>query len=255
VVRTGENAVYDGDEPTKEGEWVFNGWSVDTTNVTTDIDCYAQFKSTNIYTWDAVRAAVNDGTYKDIYKIGDMIPINIASIGSRNMEIVAFDADIKADGSGKAAITWIVERSLCTHAMNSTTIEGGWRNSEMRSWLQNDVYNGLPDDVRSAIVPVQKGYLVDGYSTPPSDMVVDNVWLPSAAEIANFTNEPPIVNYTERFPDQSSRRKLPPTGSSYVDWWLRSAVSSTNFRGVVNDGSLKNISATNTLHVMLGFCT
>lgn len=44
----GGSATYTGDEPTKEGDWAFKGWSPEPTNVTADMDCYAQFKSTQI---------------------------------------------------------------------------------------------------------------------------------------------------------------------------------------------------------------
>ena len=45
VVTVGSDAVWDGEEPTKEGDWVFVGWHPSTTNVTADIDCYPRFIS------------------------------------------------------------------------------------------------------------------------------------------------------------------------------------------------------------------
>lgn len=42
----GANAIYTGNEPTKEGEYAFNGWNPTPVNITADMDCYAQFKST-----------------------------------------------------------------------------------------------------------------------------------------------------------------------------------------------------------------
>ena len=47
-LRYGQSAVYTGDEPVKEGEWAFNGWSPDPTVVEADMDCYAKFMSTAI---------------------------------------------------------------------------------------------------------------------------------------------------------------------------------------------------------------
>lgn len=49
MVPTGGNAVYPGDEPVKEGDWAFTGWSPDPVNVTADMDCYAQFRNTALY--------------------------------------------------------------------------------------------------------------------------------------------------------------------------------------------------------------
>lgn len=48
IVPTGGTATYTGDEPVKEGDWAFKGWNPEPTNVTADMDCYAQFKSTAI---------------------------------------------------------------------------------------------------------------------------------------------------------------------------------------------------------------
>jgi hypothetical protein len=49
MIPNGGNATYPGDEPTKEGEWAFTGWSPAPTNVTTDMDCYAQFRFTGSF--------------------------------------------------------------------------------------------------------------------------------------------------------------------------------------------------------------
>ena len=44
----GGNAIYTGDEPVKEGEFVFTGFVPDGTNITGDTDCYAQFRTTAV---------------------------------------------------------------------------------------------------------------------------------------------------------------------------------------------------------------
>ena len=44
----GQDAIYTGEtptHPTSPDEWAFNGWNPEPTNVTSDLDCYAQFKS------------------------------------------------------------------------------------------------------------------------------------------------------------------------------------------------------------------
>ena len=46
TVKYGQNAVYTGEEPVKEGEYAFTGWTPESINVTEDMDCYAQFRST-----------------------------------------------------------------------------------------------------------------------------------------------------------------------------------------------------------------
>ena len=70
------------------------------------------------------------------------------------MEIVGFDADDKADGTGKAKITWGSKTLLKTRrSMNSSeTTAGGWGSSAMRTFLQNTVMPLIPSTVRNGIV-------------------------------------------------------------------------------------------------------
>ena len=46
IVPAGGNAACPGGDPVKEGEWEFTGWNPAPTNVTADMDCYAQFRDT-----------------------------------------------------------------------------------------------------------------------------------------------------------------------------------------------------------------
>lgn len=65
-------------------------------------------------TWDEVLASVNVGTYATDFRIGDCVPLDLGSEGVIYMQIVAFDTDDLADGSGKAPITWIAKQLLNT---------------------------------------------------------------------------------------------------------------------------------------------
>jgi hypothetical protein len=123
-VAYGGNATYNGDTPVnpEDSAAEFLGFEPTPTNVTADMDCYAQYKA-NIYTWPLVLSAVADGTYKDVYAIGDTVPLDLGSEGKINMQIAAFDTDDLADGSGKAAITWIAKELLATtHRMNPSLV-------------------------------------------------------------------------------------------------------------------------------------
>ena len=77
----------------------------------------------DLYSWDVVFQRIEDGSYDDVYEIGDTIPLDLGDEGVVNMEIVAFDADDLADGSGKAPITWIGKEALKTsHRMNPALV-------------------------------------------------------------------------------------------------------------------------------------
>lgn len=64
TVPYGGSAVYGGAEPTKEGDWAFIGWNPAPTNVTADMDCYAQFRSTTIVSAKIVSRTIS-GEYEN----------------------------------------------------------------------------------------------------------------------------------------------------------------------------------------------
>jgi hypothetical protein len=223
------------------------------------MDCYAQYKNNSIYSWDGVRAAIADGTYKDVYKVGDLVPLDLGSYGVHNMEIVAFDADEKTDGS-KAAITWLSKELIARHGMNPSGNVNGWAASVMRTWLQSDIYNALPSEVRGAIVTVSKTYY--DFTTKSTLTCEDNVWIPSVGEIFGNNSdssgcENSGVEYTTYFADDTSRIKH--HSGTATTWWLRSTVNynSTFFRMVLENGriNITNVIPETGNGVALGFCT
>ena len=174
------------------------------------------------------------------------------------MEIVAFDTDDRADGSGKAKITWISKNLLnTTHAMNSKNITaGGWESSAMRTYLKNTIKPLIPETVRNAIVPVTKvsstygsAVVKDGQTT------TDDVWIPSNHEIfsTNTNYESNGAVYSTVFKDSASRIKK--RNGSARSWWLRSAGSARSFSSVSSDGSSDGGYASGADGVALGFCT
>lgn len=97
--------------------------------------------------WDNILFSVKDGTYKTKYSIGNYKPLALKSGEICYMQIAAFDTDILAYDSGKAAITWIsIEPLDEPHRINSkakksffnklyeenTGAVGGWEKSEKK---------------------------------------------------------------------------------------------------------------------------
>ena len=98
------------------------------------------------------------------------------------MEIVAFNADTKADGTGTTGITWVSKNIVAKHVINrQDTNAGGWELCEMRTWLQNDFYNTIPTEVTSIIENVNKTYW--DYETKTTLSCSDNIWIPSYREL------------------------------------------------------------------------
>lgn len=211
------------------------------------------------YSWEGVRAAIKNGTYKDVYKVGDLVPIDLGTYGVHNMQIVAFDADDKADGNGKAAISWVSQGYIARRRMNPTNSNaGGWEASEMRTWLQSEIYSAIPTDAKEAIVSVNKTYL--DYDSGTTKTCADDVWIPSALEIFGDTSyENSGANYTRYFSSSTNRKKYHPNGNA-CPWWLRSAAVGIDygeryFYHVGTNGRAATMNANTAYSAVLGFCT
>ena len=85
VAPYGSSATYTGEEPVKEGEWAFTGWNPVPTDVTADMDCYAQFKSTAIVSKKIVERTIS-GDYVNgrVTSVGDYALSNCTALTSVN---------------------------------------------------------------------------------------------------------------------------------------------------------------------------
>lgn len=210
------------------------------------------------YSWDAVFKTIDNGTYKDVYKVGDTVPLNLGSEGVINMQIAAFDADTLADGTGTAAISWVGKELLATsHRMNpaangtteGTGAYGGWEKSEMRTYLNDTVKPLIPANIRNRIATVTKSQTAyDTANTAVTQTTADDVWLPSYAEVSGGL-------YASLFPGNASRAKYKAGATSASNWWLRSAHATNNFHYVTGSGVFDYARANSSTGIALGFCT
>lgn len=223
-------------------------------------------KAEDKYTWDAVLASIAAGTYATDYAVGDCVPLDLGSEGIVNMQIAGFDVDDKADGTGKAPVSWISKELLATsHRMNPDLVENddgtceagtgaidGWNGSEMRAYLISTIYPLIPDPVKSAIVTVTKtqpAYNTSGrFLTQTTE---DDLWIPSGNEIVGSSS-----TYYGLFQDTNANRiKRKGEKNMTLPWFMRSSYYTDQFDTVRADGSITYYNANNDLNVALGFCT
>lgn len=207
--------------------------------------------------WAEIFAAEQDGTYSAKYSIGDTKLLRMGDLFML-VQIVAFDADTLADGSGNAKITWLCVNRYGTHAMNSTSSSAnGWAASEMRSYLADDVLPNIEPAVKAGIKEVSKTYY--DYSSQSTLACDDKIWIPSYREVFGGTSvENAGAVYSGLFVDNNSRKRyesiLKGTTSEY---WLRSAKTPSTFEYIGTGGSTvyNTYFAKNKVGVIFGFCT
>ena len=192
--------------------------------------------------------------------------LDLGTEGKHLMEIVAFDTDDRADGQGKAGITWISKTVLnSNHVINATqkTVDGetawtagGWENSDMRLYLKNTIKPLIPSTVRNAIVEVNKisSTYTGGTKVSDGQTTTDDVWIPSAIEVGELSNFESKYSYPF-----TKTRRLKKSLSGYArQWATRTVATDSKIVSVKENGDTTTIaSATSSYHycIALGFCT
>lgn len=196
------------------------------------------------------------------------------------VQIVGFAHDDKTSG-GKAGITFIFGDCVGEAPMNPTdTNAGGWEASQMRGYLNSDVMTLLPEDLKSAIVPVDKLTNNVGKTQDISAVTAtsDSLWLFSLAELAGPISAAELLGGSygwaaDIFNAEGSRYQLfSDTGviwnnenstlvknlqGSPDSWWGRSPYpdSSGDFQYVLSDGGPYGGYGTHYSYgVVPGFC-
>ena len=251
----------------KEG-YNFAGWTPNDLTITGDTDFIGNWVEALVVVkeieddWETIIASVNDGTYATKYKLGNYKPIvvkyNSSTEATMNMQIVAFNTDEKADGSGTAPITWV---SMEIIGFNETaayfTGFKSWDeanlkirdkvNSSLKGYIQNTA-------IKNAMVPVIK---YTRNSSGGNTKTTDTVWPLSAREICDTATykESVGVEYTHLYPDASSRIKHHWNAETPSEYILRTFHDSNTFRKVNKEGGTTTIGQTQGYSVAFGFCT
>lgn len=272
-VAYGGSATYIGDTPVStEGsaeDYPFEGWVPTGKNITGDTSCYAQFGSPLEIKeitddWATIIANIDNGTYKDKYKIGNYKPLDLGSegIGNVNMQIAAFDVDELADDSGKAPITFISKEVL----YNELEMQGeNWSKSLARTRLKEVIKPLILEIIRNRIAEVHKEQSAFLNGAQTLEYTIDDLWIPCIQEVYNYKKI--YIGESKRYPslfpnkDNSSRikyRTINGTLQEAIQWNTRSISASTSGTSSQNNyvSATGNIGTgyANYPHAPLGFC-
>ena len=238
--------------------------------------------------WDVINAdvlAYNNGTmseddFKAKYMIGGrmLVPLevqmieNLSSISykydpgiytSVDMEIVAYNHDNLEDGAGKATLTFFCkDLPNLKYKMNvDSTNVGGYEVSYMREFVNETLFEKLPEKLQSIIKPVIK--ISDGGATNASHVTTtDSMWLASCDELC-MTPGNCLTGQGESYSlifsnDKESRKKYITDNTEAGGYWTRtsyySLTSSSMFWRVTNSGGSYSDIAFNNFYVAFGFC-
>lgn len=213
-------------------------------------------------TWAEIKAAVQAGIsgldLSEYWAVGDTKSVTLTTNETIELQIAGFNHDTYSDGV-TAPVTFVMKNCLNTTAnMNSSDINtGGYPASAMKTWVENNIYNKLPADLKAIVAPVKKKCYTTYNQASSLSEANYNVWLLAEAEVVDSVSYTVGNGEGTKYPiftDNASRIKKV-NGSAY-DWWLRSACSSdsTDFVSVNPDGNVRSRLASDSNGVAVGLC-
>ncbi len=209
--------------------------------------------------WATIASVSAAGTWNDVgWKVGDEIDITVSG-EKLTLVIMGFSHDDKADGSGKAGITFGMKNLMATtRRMNaSNTNSGGFTGSEMYTWLTGTLLPALPSDLQAVLKSVNKKTSAGSQSSTINTNAM-KVFLFSEIEVfgtVTYSKSGEGTQY-DYFKTNSKVKYLSNGSGSANYWWERSPYGSdsTYFCSVYSSGVADVNFASLSRGVCFGFC-
>ena len=229
--------------------------------------------------WATIVKSVKEGNTRK-YKVGDTKTIDIGRYGTHTLRIAntSTPSECSTSGFSQTACGFVLEFAdiITTHNMNPAGTyngtqynygynEGGWPASSMRTFVNNDIYNSLPSDLKTGIIDTT---VVSSHGPRNSSNFIstDKLYLLAPKEIYSDFNEyydtaKDLTRQLDYYKNEgvtasnySKAMKMNNSTASF--WWLRSAIFSTNgnsFYTVSNYGDWYNATASSSNGVSMTF--
>ena len=247
----------------------FNNLSDLTTDKITEGKC-EEISPKNFSTddWEIIIDAIREGN-DGVYNVGDTKEIDLGSYGKHILRIANKSTPSKCSNTNfsQSACGFVLEFAdiITTHKMNDKrTNVGGWPATSMRTFVNNDIYNAIPSEIKNAIIDTT---VVSGHGSDDSENFIstDKLYLLSTAEVwaqgsSNTISDDAArdvtrqLDYYKNLGTSTTNRSGAVKKSGYA-WWLRVANSSdnNNFYRVNNRGDWSNNNASTTNGVSPAF--
>ena len=218
--------------------------------------------------WSTIIANVKAGNGSE-YAIGSTKEVNLGSTyGTHTLRVANTSTPSECSGTGfsQSACGFVLEFAdiITEHAMNDTnTNVGGWPATSMRTFVNNDIYNAIPSEIKNAIIDTT---VVSGHGREDAENFTstDKLYLLSTAEVwANgqscdtARDNTRQLDYYKNLGTSTSNYSgaIKKSESSAVLWWLRAAYSNSNydFSSVSYGGDWTNSNAYSTNGVSPAF--
>ena len=198
----------------------------------------------NTDSWATIVANVKANNISK-YNVGDTKEVNLGTYGTHTLRVAntSTPSECSTAGFSQTACGFVLEFAdiIIEHKMNDTdTNVGGWPASIMHTFVNNDIYNSLPDDLRSGIINtnVISGHGLDDTNNFTS---TDKLYLLSPTEIwqgtstnidkdsaKDLTRQLDYYRNSGTTVENKANVSKKNSEGSVISYWLRSSYSSLN---------------------------
>ena len=194
--------------------------------------------------WETIVSNIRNG-YGENYTVGDTKTVDLGTYGVHTLRVAntSTPSECNTEGFSQSACGFVLEFAdiITTHKMNDTeTNVGGWPASNMYTFVNNDIYNALPSEVKNAIIDTT---VVSGHGKSDTENFIstDKIYLLSTAEVWAQGSSNTIdydtardvtrqLDYYSNLGTSTSNNSgaIKMNGSSAGYWWLRASNSYRN---------------------------
>ena len=251
----------------------FNNLSELTTDKITEGKCEGTSpKNFSTDDWEIIIDAIREGN-DGVYNVGDTKEIDLGSYGKHTLRIAnkSTPSECSNTNFSQSACGFVLEFAdiITTHKMNDKrTNVGGWPATSMRTFVNNDIYNAIPSEIKNAIIDTT---VVSGHGETSGETnftSTDKLYLLSTAEVWAQGSSNTIsgdtakdltrqLDYYKNLGTSTSNYSgaIKKNETSAAWWWLRAATSSnvSRFFYVGTDGDWDNDNGRTTIGVAPAF--
>ena len=208
--------------------------------------------------WETIIDAIREGDGSE-YAVGSTKQVNLGTYGTHTLRIAntSTPSECSNINFSQSACGFVLEFAdiIAAHKMNDTnTNVGGWPSTSMRTFVNNDIYNAIPDEIKNAIIDTT---VVSGHGSTSGEenfTSTDKLYLLAPKEIyTDFSSDNDTAKDLTRTLDYYKAQgvttsnysgAIKKNGTNASTWWLRAAISNHHYRfyyvysfGIYNDNS------------------
>ena len=183
--------------------------------------------------WETIQKAVQTGNTSK-YNVGDTKEVDLGDLGTHTVRITNMSECTNGETS-ETACGFIVEFAdiIENHYYNNSnstiygTNVGGWKDSEMRTYVNNAIYNALPNDLQNIIITTK---VISGHGSTSGETnfeTQDKLYLLSSEEI-----------YGDFASSSNARYDTSVGTSKQLDYYKNQEVTVNNYQSAIKKNAI-----------------